>query len=192
MSIFLSILPSLLMSTSSFLQVSPVASHANQPYPHYTDFDSVETSDRLPHISAPIQPPQTNPPTTTSTNTRAKPPPQISTRRLPAPTTLTLTLSQHRHRHSTDAVTASARFVLLTGRMSGRPHSSNLTGHTLTGRVPDRPGIRQDTDQVPNQTKPNQIRPDQTGPNQVRLLAPPSPRPAGRSPQIFPPNLTAD
>ena len=119
LSIFLSILPSLLMSTSSFLQVSPVASHANQPYPHYTDFDSVETSDRLPHISAPIQPPQTNPPTTTSTNTRAKPPPQISTRRLPAPTTLTLTPSQHRCRRSLASAGNS------TGQVSDRPRTGS-------------------------------------------------------------------
>ena len=34
------------------------------PTIHSTDIDSDETSDRLPHISAPIQPPQTNPPTT--------------------------------------------------------------------------------------------------------------------------------
>ena len=178
-----------------------------------------ETSVRHPQIYAPIQPPQTNPPTTTdtqiprqsshhkpihndtvhqiSTSTQPhkpihqrprpqiprRPPqmhtapaptnthtaPQTPTRRSPGPpTTLTThstpthpTLSQHRHRHSTDAVTASARFVLLTGhnltgRIPGRPHSSNLTGHTLTGRVPDRP------------------------------LTPLSPRPAGRSPQIFP------
>ena len=54
-----------------------------------------------------------------------------------------------------DAVAASARFVLPTGRMSGRPHSSNLTGHTLTGRVPDRP------------------------------LAPPSPRPAAGLRKFF-------
>ena len=123
LSIFLSILPSLLMSTPSFLQVSPVASHTNQPYPHYTDFDSVETSDRLPQIFAPIQPPQTNPPTTTSTNTRAKPPPQISTQRLPASTTLTLTPSHRRCRS------------LGFRQQFDRPRT-HRPRHTLTGRVP--------------------------------------------------------
>ena len=37
------------------------------PTIHSTDIEFDETSDRLPHISAPIQHPQTNPPTTQST-----------------------------------------------------------------------------------------------------------------------------
>ena len=37
------------------------------PTIHSTDIEFDETSDRHPHIHAPIQPPQTNPPTTTDT-----------------------------------------------------------------------------------------------------------------------------
>ncbi len=44
----------------------------------------------------------------------------------------------------------------------------------------------------PDQTGSGQIRPNQTKPDQSRTLTQHSPRPAGRSPQIFPPNLTAD
>ena len=67
LSIFLSILPSLPMGTSSFLLVSPAASHANQPYPHYTDFDSAETSATSSTSSAPNQPHKPIQPTTTHT-----------------------------------------------------------------------------------------------------------------------------
>ena len=40
------------------------------PTTHSVDVDFDETSDRLTHISAPIQPPQTNPPTTLPTHHR--------------------------------------------------------------------------------------------------------------------------
>ena len=226
------------------------------PTIHSTDIAFDETSVRFPQISAPIQPTQTNPPTTlpthstnttdtatihnhkfhtrartASTNThnhtaphphaphttnthnhtaphpyslhRHPQPPQTAIqphkhtqpRSTPArPPTQTLTPT-HREAMPCPDVDAQPASSGLTVRPSGRPASS---GPIVGPRRPDgrtrrrsprsfrtsqsdRPGTRQD------QIEPSQARPDQAKP-----LTTHSPGPAGRSPQIFPPNLTAD
>ena len=62
--------------------------------------------------------------------------------------------------------------------------SQPLPVRNWTGQAPGRIRL--------NQTRPNRIRPSQIRPSQARPLAPRPTRPAGRSPQIFLLNLTAD
>ena len=139
------------------------------PTIYSADFELDETSDRLPHISAPIQPPQTNPQrhrppnlhvhTATqnqSTNdtvprisTQANPLPQIPRPRCPTSQTTTDT---HPHRLTRDAGPPTLTLTLT-------PSHSTLT-------QPQPPPIRNWTGQAPdrirlNQTRPNRIRPGQ-------------------------------
>ena len=100
------------------------------PTIHSTDIDSDETSDRLPHISTPNQPPQTNPPTTQSHRYTHQYNPQTLDAK-PAPPTLS-TLTQHRRCRS-----------LCPSAIGQARHQA---GHNLTGQVQD-------------QTKPDQARP---------------------------------
>ena len=63
----------------------------------------------------------------------------------------------------------------------------------MTGRVPDRPGIKQAAHRIRfNQTRPSQTGLDQTKQDQARPLITYSTRPAGRSPQIFLRNPTTN
>ena len=141
------------------------------PTPYRLHF--VETSDRLPHISAPIQPPQTNPPTTQSThhkyhhthstNTTTIQPPQTHTASTPTQTHTT------QGRPDVDAVDAldvdADAQTLLQHRCSRSP----IPVRNSTGRA-DR--IRLDPlTSLPDWTEPDrqdQIEPDKTGLDQTK------------------------
>ena len=152
------------------------------PTIHSIDIDFDETSDRLPHISAPNHPPQTNPPTTPSTH------PQIHTPQIPRPYSL------HTHTASTpiqppqkhtptrrspgpadadvDAVDVDAQpassglTVRPSGRMQTQPPASPQfdrlgtgSGHTKTDSIRPRPQLdRPGTKQAAYRIRLNQIR----------------------------------
>ena len=149
------------------------------PTIHSTDFKFGETSVRHPHISAPIQPPQTNPPTTQSTKsprpydpqtnppttTDAQTKPQIphSTNTTPIQPPQTHTASTNTHAHSTQARPPTQTLTPLHAK---RCHTPTLMqhrcsrSHSHTSPQLDRPG-RQDQIE-PDKTKldQKQIRPD--------------------------------
>ena len=153
--------------------------------PAMSGFDSTETSDRFPHISAPIQPPQTNPPTTPSTPTDTTHTPQIPhphslhkhTRDAGPPTDVdvdaaasTLTPSHRETMPCPDVVAAPMQSQPRTSPQFDRPvirQDQAIQNRTGSGRAPDRPGTRQDQIE-PDQARPDQIRPSQTRPSQAR------------------------
>ena len=92
------------------------------------------------------------------------------------------TLTQHRCRRSPLPVRNR------TGQASGRIRLNQTRQDQATRQQLDRPGIRQAACRIrPYKTKPDRIRP-----GQARTLTASSTGPAGRSPQIFPRDLTAD
>ena len=130
-----------------------------------------------PHISAPIQPPQTNPPTTLFHNHTPRIPRPYSlhkrtttqppTRRRPPPTLTT-------HREAMPYLDVDADAPTLTHTRLDRPgirQDQTKPGQSqdqATRQQLDRPGIRQAAHRIRlDQTRLDQVRPDRTRPDQV-------------------------
>ena len=120
------------------------------PTIHSTDIDSDETSVRHPQIHAPIQPPQTNPPTTLfhkHTPIHAQTKPQIPRPYSPTNAQQPQTLQPHcptdtnptqnRPRRRCRRIDVDADDAAPPPPAIGQ--ARHQAGHTLTGRVPDRP-----------------------------------------------------
>ena len=125
------------------------------PTIYSADFELDETSDRLPHISAPIQPPQTNPQRHRPPNlhvhtaTQTNPPTTTSTNSTPAPT--------NAHRASAHKYTHCPADTHAT---QPRPPTLTLTPSHSTLTQPQPPPIRNWTGQAPGRIRLNQTRLD--------------------------------
>ena len=160
------------------------------PTIYSADFELDETSDRLPHISAPIQPPQTNPQRHRPPNlhvhtaTQTNPPTTTSTNSTPAPTNAHRA-SAHKYTHCPadthatqprppddvdDALDADASDAVAAPTPSQHRCRHSLRWSAIrqarhqTGRVPDQTGS--DWTRL-NQSRLDQVRLGQTRPNQT-------------------------
>ena len=159
---------------------TPIQSHKRtRPHSHHKRTQPPQTHNS--HKPTPT-PTRRQAPTTLSTHREAMP--YLDVDAQPASSGLTVRPSGRTRRRSPDAV---AEFAIgQTRHQAGC--ALNHTPDQATHSQSDRPSTRQAKYRIrPNQTRPNRIRPSQSRP-----LAQFSTGPAGRSPQIFPPNLTAD
>ena len=142
------------------------------PTIHSTDIDFDETSDRLPHISAPIQHPQTNPPTTLSThhkyhhthstNTTPIQPPQTHTASTP---TQTHSTQGRPDVDAVDALDVDAVAQTFSPPQAGL-QSGLQAGHALAAPMQSQPRCSRSHAPVRNWTgQADRIRLNQTRPN---------------------------